>query len=57
MIVYGAGLSDGNAQLHHDLPTLIAGSGGNFIKTGRRIVYRKETPMCNLFLTVLWSTS
>jgi len=57
MIVYGAGPSDSNAHLHHDLPTLIAGSGGNFIKTGRRIVYRKETPMCNLFLTVLWSTS
>jgi hypothetical protein len=53
MIVYGAGLSDGNAHLHHDLPTLIAGSGGNFIKTGRRIVFRKETPMCNLFLTMM----
>jgi len=53
MIVYGAGLSDGNAHLHHDLPTLIAGSGGNFIKTGRRVVFRKETPMCNLFLTMM----
>jgi Protein of unknown function (DUF1552) len=53
MVVYGAGLSDGNAHLHSDLPTVIAGSGGNFIKTGRRIVYRKETPMCNLFLTMM----
>jgi hypothetical protein len=53
MIVYGAGLSDGNAHLHHDLPTVIAGRGGNFIKSGRRIVYRKETPMCNLFLTMM----
>jgi hypothetical protein len=53
MIVYGAGLSDGNAHTHHDLPTLIAGRGGNFIKTGRRVVYRKETPMCNLFLTMM----
>jgi hypothetical protein len=53
MIVYGAGLSDGNAHLHHDLPTLIAGRGGNFIKPGRRIVYRRETPMCNLFLTMM----
>ena len=26
MIVYGAGLSDGNAHTHHDLPTLIAGA-------------------------------
>jgi len=53
MIVYGAGLSDGNRHLHEDLPTLIAGRGGNFIKPGRRIVYRKETPMCNLFLTMM----
>ena len=53
MIVYGAGLSDGNAHLHHDLPTVIAGRGGNFIRSGRRIVYRRETPMCNLFLTMM----
>jgi hypothetical protein len=54
MIVYGAGLSDGNRHTHHDLPTLIAGRGGdNYIKTGRRVVYRKETPMCNLFLTMM----
>jgi hypothetical protein len=54
MIVYGAGLSDGNQHTHHDLPTLIAGRGGdNFIKTGRRVVYRRETPMCNLFLTMM----
>jgi Protein of unknown function (DUF1552) len=53
MIVYGAGLSDGNAHLHEDLPTLIAGRAGNYIKTGRRTVVRRETPMCNLFLTMM----
>ena len=53
MIVYGAGLSDGNRHLHEDLPTMIVGRGGNFIKTGRRVVYRKETPMCNLFLSMM----
>ena len=53
MIVYGAGLSDGNQHTHHDLPTVMVGRGGNFIKTGRRVVYRKETPMCNLFLTMM----
>jgi hypothetical protein len=53
MIVYGAGLADGNAHTHHDLPTLIAGRGGKFIKTGRRVVYRRETPMCNLFMTMM----
>jgi hypothetical protein len=53
MIVYGAGLSDGNRHLHDDLPTLIAGRAGGFIQPGRRIVYRRETPMCNLFLTMM----
>lgn len=53
MIVYGAGLSDGNRHLHEDLPTMIVGRGGNFIKAGRRVVYRRETPMCNLFLTMM----
>ncbi|HYO83591.1 MAG TPA: hypothetical protein VES20_19470, partial [Bryobacteraceae bacterium] len=53
MIVYGAGLSDGNRHDHHDLPTLIAGRGGNLIKPGRRVVYRRETPMTNLFVSMM----
>ena len=53
MIVYGAGLCDGNRHNHEDLPTLIAGRGGNYIKAGRRIVVRKETPMTNLHLTMM----
>ena len=53
MIVYGAGLSDGNRHSHEDLPTLIAGRGGNAFKPGRHIMYRRETPMCNLFLTMM----
>jgi hypothetical protein len=53
MIVYGAGLSDGNAHLHEDLPTILVGRGGNYFKTGRRLVVRRETPMCNLFLTMM----
>jgi hypothetical protein len=53
MVVYGAGLADGNSHIHSDLPTLIVGRAGSYIKPGRRIVYRKETPMCNLFLTMM----
>jgi hypothetical protein len=53
MIVYGAGLSDGNRHAHEDLPTLLAGRGGNFFKPGKRIVMRKETPMCNLFVSMM----
>jgi hypothetical protein len=53
MICYGSGISDGNKHTHEDLPTMILGSGGGFLKTGRRIVYRRETPICNLFLTMM----
>jgi len=53
MIVYGAGLSDGNRHLHEDLPTIIVGKGNGTIRGGRRVVYRRETPMCNLFLSMM----
>ena len=53
MIVYGAGLSDGNRHLHEDLPTLLIGSGGGYFKGGRRVIFRKETPMCNFHLTLM----
>jgi hypothetical protein len=53
MIVYGAGLSDGNRHLHEDLPTLLIGRGGGHFKPGRRIIYRKETPMNNFHLTLM----
>ena len=53
MIVYGAGLSDGNRHLHEDLPTLLIGRGGNYFKPGRRVIFRKETPMSNFHLTLM----
>lgn len=53
MLIYGAGLSDGNRHLHEDLPTLLIGRGGGVLKPGRRVVYRRETPMCNMHLTLM----
>jgi hypothetical protein len=53
MIVYGAGLSDGNRHLHEDLPTLLIGGRSASFTPGRRVIYRKETPMCNLHLTLM----
>ena len=53
MIVYGSGISDGNRHTHEDLPTVIAGRGGDFLKPGRRVVYHRETPICNLYLTMM----
>jgi hypothetical protein len=53
MIVYGSGISDGNAHNHDDLPTLVAGKGGGRIRSGRHITYPDNTPMANLFLSML----
>jgi hypothetical protein len=32
---------------------LLIGRGGNYFKPGRRVIYRKETPMCNFHLTLM----
>lgn len=53
MIVYGSGLADGNRHTHHDLPVVLAGAGNGSIKPGRHIKYASETPMANLFVTML----
>jgi hypothetical protein len=53
MIVYGSGLGDGNRHNHDDLPVLLAGRGGGSIDSGRYIRYPIETPMTNLFLSLL----
>ena len=53
MIVYGSGLSDGNVHTHDELPTILAGRGGNWLTPGRHIVYQRETPVANLFATMV----
>lgn len=53
MIVYGCGISDGDRHNHDDLPVLLAGRGGGTIKPGRHVRYPKETPMANLFVSML----
>ena len=53
LIVYGSGLSDGNVHTHDQLPTLLCGRGGNFVTPGRHIIYQRETPVANLFATMI----
>ena len=53
MILYGAGISDGDRHNHDDLPILLAGKGAGTIKSGRHITYKNGTPMTNLFLSML----
>ncbi len=53
MIAYGSGNSDGNAHNHDDLPILVAGKGCGTFRTGRHIRYAKETPLNNLWISML----
>ena len=53
MIAYGSGNSDGDRHNHEDLPILLAGRGGGTIKTGRHIRTGKETPVTNLWCSML----
>ena len=56
MIVYGAGISDGNRHNNENLPIMVAGRGNGLIKTGRHINYEFETPMANLLLSMIQGT-
>ncbi len=53
MIVYGSGISDGNAHSHDDLPILVAGKANGTIKTGRHLRLPTETPLTNLYVSML----
>lgn len=52
-IVYGSAIRDGNRHDHHDVPVLLAGSlGGRLPHVGHQI-FAGETPIMNLFVTLL----
>jgi hypothetical protein len=53
MIVYGSGIGDGNRHNHNNLPILLAGRGGGTIKTGRHVKYDRNTPLNNLYISML----
>lgn len=53
MIAYGSGNSDGNAHNHDDLPILLAGRGCGTLKPGQHLKFAKETPLNNLWLSML----
>jgi hypothetical protein len=53
MILYGCAIGDGNRHNHDELPILLAGHGGGRIKPGRHVKLEHETPLNNLFLSML----
>lgn len=55
MVMFASDLRDGNRHSPRNLPIILAGKGGGKIKTGQNLIYEKDTPLSNLYLTMLHS--
>jgi hypothetical protein len=53
LLVYGAGMGDGDRHTPINLPVVLAGGAGGQLRGGRHLVYPDNTPFMNLCLTVL----
>jgi uncharacterized protein DUF1552 len=53
MLLYGAGISNGNVHDHSPLPILLCGGGAGQLQGGRHIVFKDEPPLSNVVRSVL----
>ena len=53
MILYGSGIRDGNSHNPHNLPIVVGGSAGGRLDVGKHLVYGKDTPLANLYASLL----
>ena len=53
ILVYGAGMGDGDHHTPVDLPVVLIGGGAGTLKGGRHLKYELNTPFMNLGLTLL----
>jgi hypothetical protein len=53
MIMCGSSFSDGNSHNPNNLPILLGGKGGGRIQTGRHLAHARNTPLCNLYVSLL----
>ena len=53
MLMYGAGLGDGNLHSLWNVSVAVLGGGRGAIKGGRHIIFEPGTPLSNLLLTLL----
>jgi len=53
MIMCGSSISDGDRHDPNNLPILLGGKGGGRIQSGRHIASSRNTPLCNLYMSML----
>ncbi len=53
MVVFGSAIADPNRHAHEELPILLAGRGGGSINPGRLVRYAENTPLNNLWMSML----
>ena len=53
LVFFSSEISDGNRHNHDDLPILLAGRGGGAVTAGRHTRYPNQTPIANLFVSML----
>lgn len=53
ILVYGAGLGNGDIHSQWNVPVALLGSGGGRIKGGRHLVFEEGTPLSNLHVAML----
>jgi hypothetical protein len=53
MVLFGSSFSDGNSHKPSNLPILLAGHAGGKLPGGRYIACPKNTPLCNLYVSML----
>ena len=53
MVMFGSSLSDGNTHDPSNLPLILAGRGKGSLRPGRRLRFKPDTPLCNLYLAMM----
>jgi hypothetical protein len=53
MVAFGSAIADPNRHTHDNLPILLVGRGGGTIRTGRFVRYPQNTPLNNLWISML----
>jgi hypothetical protein len=53
LVMCGSSISDGDRHDPNNLPILLGGKGGGRVQSGRHLASPKNTPLCNLYVSML----